>query len=76
MNMVKITVTNAFYSSVVEEFITRVDLSDLEEVEMAVEECCGQYLDMHHDIYSCALPDIDWDTFAEACEYIIEEVTE
>ena len=46
MNTVKITVTNQFCSSIVEEFITRVDISDLEEVEMAAEECCGQYLDM------------------------------
>ena len=46
MNTIKITVGNSFAHNLTEEFITHVDLSDLDEVEMAAEECCGEYLDM------------------------------
>ena len=76
MNTVKITVSNGFFRSIKKEFITRVDLSDLNEVEMAADECCGQYLELHGDLIHALTPDVDWETLAEACDYMIEEVVE
>lgn len=74
MNTVKITVGNSFAHNLTEEFLTRVDLSDLDEVEMAAEECCGEYLDMHSDLWNTL--DVDLEVIAEECFYIIEEVFE
>lgn len=74
MATVKITVTNSFLHGVVETFITRVDVSDMEEVLMAAGECCGQYLDMHEHTYSTNCPDVEWDIFADNCDYTIEEI--
>ena len=76
MNTIKITVSNGFFHNIKEEFITQVDLSDLAEVEMAAAECCGQYLDLYGDLIHALTPDINWETLAEACDYIIEEVVE
>lgn len=76
MNTVKIPVSNGFFRGVKEEFITRVDLSDLNEVEMAADECCGQYLELHGDLIHALTPDVNWETIAEACDYMIEEVIE
>ena len=76
MSTVKITVSNEFLPSIAPEvFVTKVDITDLAEVEMAIEECCGVYLDMHGDIYNAVLADVDWETFAEACYYTVEEVS-
>ena len=74
MNTIKITVGNSFAHNLTEEFITHVDLSDLDEVEMAAAECCGEYLDMYSDLWNTL--DADWETIADACHYIIEEVSE
>lgn len=74
MNTIKITIGNRFLPNVIEEFITSVDIADLEEVEMAANECCGEFLNTHSDIYNSLLPDIDWEAYAEACFYSIEEV--
>ena len=75
MNTIKITISNKFLPQTTPEvFVTRADITDLAEVEMAIEECCGQYLDIHGDIYNAILADVDWETFAEACEYVVEEV--
>ena len=76
MKEVDITVTNCYCPFIIETFRTRVDISDLNEVEMTADECCGQYLDMHHDYYQTQLADLDWDTFTEGCVYVIEEVAE
>ena len=72
MNTIKITVGNSFAHNLTEEFITRVDLSDLDEVEMAAEECCGEYLDMHSDLWHTL--DVDFEMIVDECHYIIEEV--
>lgn len=72
--MVKITITNKFIE-VTEVFICyTVDMSDPNEVNYCVSECCGQYLEMHEDIIH-AKEDLDFETIAEACEYIVEEFT-
>jgi hypothetical protein len=71
MATIKITVGNNF-TPVTEEFITKVDITDLDEVEMAADECCGQYLDMHNDIWHTL--DVDFEIIADSCHYIIEEV--
>jgi hypothetical protein len=69
LTTVKITITNP-YIKIAEEFLTRVNLSDLTEVDMATDECCGQYLDMYAD----KAPGVDFAQLADACEYILEEV--
>lgn len=74
MNTIKVTVGNGFVPNLIEEFITHVELSDLDEVEMAAEECCGEYLDMHSDVWHTL--DANFETIAEACYYTIEEVFE
>ena len=72
MSAIKITVGNSYIHNLTEEFICiDVDISDPEEVAYCAEECCGQYLDMHGDIINSL--NIDWDTFAQACHYMIEE---
>lgn len=76
MNIVKITVTNPYFYGLTETFITKVDLSDLTEVEIAADECCGQYLDMHHDVIVAKCPDVAYEAIAEQCNYIIEEIKE
>lgn len=76
MNTIKVTVSNSFFNGIIEEFITHADVSDLEEMELAAEECCGEYLNLHGDLIQALTPDQDWDTIAEACYYIIEEVVE
>ena len=58
MKEVDIIVTNRYCPFITETFRTRVDMSDLNEVEMAADECCGEYLDMHHDYYQAALADL------------------
>lgn len=74
MKMLKITVLNG-YLNIIEEFFCRdVNISDPEEVECCAQECCGQYLDMHSDIINTI--DADWDSIADACNYIIEEVSD
>ena len=73
MNIIKVTVGNSYVHNIIEEFIcSNIDISDAEEIEYCAEECCGQYLDMHGDIINSL--DVDWDIFAEACYYMIEEV--
>ena len=73
MATIKVTVGNSYIHNLKEEFFcVDVDMSDLEEIEYCAEECCGQYLDMHGDIINTL--DVNWETFAEACYYTIEEV--
>lgn len=75
MAIAKVTVLNSFLHGVIEEFIcTDVDFSDLQEVEYCADECCGEYLEMHHDAIKSNFPDLTDETIAEACSYLMEEV--
>ena len=75
MAIAKVTVLNSFLPGIIEEFICRdVDFSDLQELEYCAEECCGEYLNMHHDVIRINLPDLTDETIAEECNYMIEEV--
>lgn len=75
MNTIKVTVGNHFFHGVIEEFIcSKVDISDLEEMEYCAEECVGQYMDMHEDMARGYCPDISYEDLVEACYYSIEEV--
>lgn len=77
MSCLKVTVSNNYLPHIIESFYCiRVDISDPDEVEMCADECCGNYLDMHHDIIIANCPDIASEELAEACYYIIEEVSE
>ena len=73
MTNIIITVGNSYFHGVTEEFITRCDITDLEELEMAADECCGEYLDLHGDLIHALTPDCSWEEIAEACYYSIEE---
>jgi hypothetical protein len=70
---IKVTVGNDYAPHIIEEFFTRVDIKDIDEVEACAAECCGQYLDMHGDIWY--MVDVDMEEIAEACWYMIEEVS-
>jgi hypothetical protein len=73
MGTVKIVIGNSF-TPIIEEYIcNKVDIFNQEEVAYAAEECIGDYLEKCEDIFH-ALGDVDFDTFAEKCWYIIEEV--
>ena len=74
MNQIKVTVGCDYFPGICEDFITFVDTSDLEEMEMAADECCGEYLDLHGDLIHALTPDVEWEDLAESCWYIIEEV--
>ena len=76
MQKVLITVGNEYLPNVIEEFITRVDMSDLEEAAMAVEECCGRYIDMHEDARHAICPDLDFEKYTEGIFFMVEEVNE
>lgn len=73
MAVIKVTLSNRYIPFAAEEFYCiDLDISDLEEVENCVDECCGQFVDLHHDIISAL--HIDDDLLAESFTYIIEEV--
>ena len=75
MKALKITITNDYFPHVIETFMQpAVDILDRDEVEYAIEECCGEYLDMHGDVINMLTSDIDFETIAEACRYIVEEI--
>lgn len=76
MATVKIVVKNSYFHGIIEEFITRVDIADLNEVEMCADECMGAYLEMHHDLIMALTPDLTFEKLAEACYYTLEEVLE
>ena len=53
MAMLKVTVGNRYMGGVVEEFIClNVDISELEEVNYAIDECVGAFVDMHEDFFN------------------------
>ena len=75
MKALKITINNNYFPYVTETFVQpAVDILDRDEVEYAIEECCGEYLDMHEDVINALAPDVDFETIAEACSYIVEEI--
>ena len=74
MVTVKVTVGNELTPGLVEEFITRVDISDLAEVEMCASECMGVYLEMHEGVWPTI--DASFDVIADSCFYTLEEVVE
>lgn len=74
LNNVKIQISNSLLPTVTEEFVTVTDISDLDEVDMAVAECCGLYLDMYANIVQAQHPSLDWEAIAEKCNYIVEEI--
>lgn len=68
-----ISITNPYAIGVSENFYyPSVDISDKEEMDYCADEACGIYLDMHGDIWNTL--STPFETIAEACEYIIEEV--
>ena len=74
MSNIKITISNPYLINGTEEFYTRVDMSDLPEVEMCVSECIGIYLEMHEDQIHAL--DASYDSILDACEYMVEEVSD
>lgn len=77
MNTIKVTVSNGFFHGIIEEFYcSNIDTSDLQEMEYCAEECCGQYLELHGDLICAMTPDVNFETIAQACTYLIEEVVE
>jgi len=77
MGVIKVTVGNSFLNGVIDEYMCHnVDISSQEEMEYCAEECVGAYLDDHHDLYIALCSDIEFDLFAEACYYLIEEEIE
>lgn len=72
---IKVTVTNRYMVGLSEEFICRdVNIVDKDETDYCAEECCGVFLDMHGNEIQRNCPDVDWDTIAEKCSWMIEEV--
>ena len=74
MGTIKVTVINQFLPHNPEEFIcSNVDISDLQEMEYAAEECVGAYVDM----YSEQIEKMNFDkNIAEYCEYLIEVIND
>ena len=74
MATIKVTVKNGYLHGIVEEFICcNVDVSDLAEIDYCVDECIGQYLDMHGDAICARCPDLDMETINDSFIYIVEE---
>ena len=75
MKALKIIVNNDYLPHIIETFMQpSVDILDRDEVEYAIEECCGEYLDIHADAIHMLIPDVDFETIAEACNYMVEEI--
>lgn len=74
MNSIIVTVKNRYLHGISEEFLcSAVDVSDLNEMEYCAEECCGAFLDMYESTFARECPDVEWDSFVEACYYSIKE---
>ena len=74
MATVKVTIGNYLAKGLIEEFMTKVDIADLAEVEMCAPECIGAYLEMHEGVWPTI--DASFDAIVDACFYSIEEVIE
>ena len=74
MAMLKVTVGNRYMSGVVEEFICLdVDISELEEVNYAIDECVGAFVDMYGDFFNDGSEEEQFQKLA-GCNYFAEEV--
>lgn len=74
MANVRITVTNKYLPAAGAVYIHRnVDISDFDEIDYCAEESCGRYLNAYRDQLFAVNPELDWETIAAACEYLIEE---
>ena len=75
MSNISVTVTNRYLPNITEIYIHyNVDISDFDEVDYCAEEACGKFLDEYRDTLFATCPDLDWETIAAACEYLIQEV--
>ena len=73
MTSIKVTVKNTFLNGVEEVFDCRgLDLSDFDEVQYCIDECCGIFLERHMDSISKTHPDLSEETIAQECNYIME----
>ena len=74
MAMLKVTVGNRYMGGVVEEFIClNVDISELEEVNYAIDECVGDFVDMYRDFFNDGSEEEQFEKLA-GCNYWAEEV--
>lgn len=74
MATLKVTVGNRYMGGVVEEFICHnVDISKLEEVNYAIDECVGAFVDMHEDFFNDGSEEEQFQKLA-GCNYWAEEV--
>lgn len=74
MAMLKVTVGNRYMGGVVEEFIClNVDISELEEVNYAIDECVGAFVDMYGDFFNDGSEEEQFQKLA-GCNYWAEEV--
>lgn len=74
MKNITVTVKNSFLNGVKEVFDCRdLDITDLEEVQYCIDECCGIYLDKHLDKILKMFPTISPEIVAMECDYILEE---
>lgn len=74
MAMLKVTVGNRYMGGVVEEFIClNVDMSELEEVNYAIDECVGAFVDMYGDFFNDGSEEEQFQKLA-GCNYFAEEV--
>ena len=77
MATLKIVISNIYAPTINETFIQpQIDMSDLDEVSYAIDECCGQYLDMYDSVLSALAPSISREKIADGCAYIVEELPE
>lgn len=74
MTSVIVTVKNTFLHGVEEVFDCRgLDMSDLDEVQYCIDECCGIYLDKHLDKILKNNPSLLPEVVAMECNYTLEE---
>lgn len=75
MKNIIITIGNDYLPGITEDFYHPfVDITDLEEIDYIIDECCGIYLDLHNDLIQALTPNYTREEIAEACFYLIEEV--
>lgn len=75
MKNIIITIGNDYFPNITEDFYHPfVDITDLEELDYIIDECCGIYLDLHGDLIRALTPDCTREEIEEACFYLIEEV--
>ena len=74
MENIIITIGNEYFPGITEEFCHPfVDITDLEELDYIIDECCGIYLDLHDDLIQAFPSEGTREEIAEACFYLVEE---